>query len=353
LEEGDMKILWNNSAGGNFNSAANWAFAGVPGPADIAAMTLSGTYTVSSDVSNTDLGFTTGAGTTLAITGSSTFTATQGTATGINGGHVVVADGSTLVAGGTINNTNQIVLSAAGHATKFLVLSPLTLKGGGLVSLSADSHNLISAIGGNAVLTNVDNQIAGAGTVNVPLVNETSGIINANVASVPLTIEVVSNGGVLEASNGAELLLESPLRGSGGVIKALSGSKVVIEDAMIDGGTLLTSGTGVISATGSLVQMAGNGGHAVVNSGALHVDALAGLQTQGAFTNSGIISVDTSCERRAYSTTAARSFSGMAPPRCSRALSTTVVRSLSVAQPPARLCFSTVSRTQRRRAASP
>src|SRR5205807_1751958 len=159
-----MKILWNNSAGGNFNSAGNWAFAGVPGPADIAAMTLSGTYTVSSHVSNTVLGFTTGAGATLAITGSSTFTATQGTATGINGGHVIVADGSTLVAGGTINNADQILLSAAGHATKFLVLSPVTLKGGGLVSLSSDSHNLISAIGGNAVLTNVDNQIAGAGT---------------------------------------------------------------------------------------------------------------------------------------------------------------------------------------------
>jgi hypothetical protein len=230
----------------------------------------------------------------LAITGSSTFTATQGTATGINGGHVVVGDGSTLVVGGTINNVNQILLSAAGHATKFLVLSPVTLKGGGLVSLSSDSHNLISAIGGNAVLTNVDNQIAGAGAIQVPLINQSGGIVNAKVASVPLVIEVVSNGGVLEASNGAELLLESPLRGSGGVIKALSGSKVVIEDTMIDGGTLLTSGTGVISATGVLVQVTGSSGHAVVNSGTLHVDAIAGLQTQGAFTNSGTISVDTS-----------------------------------------------------------
>jgi hypothetical protein len=72
-----MKILWNNSAGGNFNSAANWAFASVPGPADIVAMTLSGTYTVSSHVSNTVLGFTTGAGAALAITGSSTFTAAK------------------------------------------------------------------------------------------------------------------------------------------------------------------------------------------------------------------------------------------------------------------------------------
>jgi hypothetical protein len=70
------------------------------------------------------LGFTTGAGVTLAITGSSTFTAAQGTATGINGGHVVVTDGSTLAAGGTINNVNQILLSAAGHATRFLVLRP-------------------------------------------------------------------------------------------------------------------------------------------------------------------------------------------------------------------------------------
>jgi hypothetical protein len=50
----------------------------------------------------------------------------------------------------------------------------------------------------------------------------------------------------------------------------------------------------VISATGVSVEINGGGGHAVVNSGALHVDAIAGLQTQGAFTNSGTISVDTS-----------------------------------------------------------
>jgi len=63
------------------------------------------------------------------------------------------------------------------------------------------------------VLTNVDNQIAGAGAIQVPLINQSGGIINANVASVPLAIEVVINGGVLEASNGAELLVASPLRG--------------------------------------------------------------------------------------------------------------------------------------------
>ena len=50
----------------------------------------------------------------------------------------------------------------------------------------------------------------------------------------------------------------------------------------------------MISATGVSVEINGGGGHAVVNSGALHVDAIAGLQTQGAFTNSGTISVDTS-----------------------------------------------------------
>jgi hypothetical protein len=221
-KEDDMKSLWINSAGGDFNSAANWTPAGVPGPADIAAMTLSGTYTVSSHLSNTVVGITTGAGATLAITGSSTFVAAQGTATGINGGHIVITDGSTLEAGGTINNTNQILLSAAGHATKFFVLSPLTLKGGGLVSLSSDSHNLISGIGAYAALTNVDNQIAGAGAITALVVNETSGTVNANVASASLAVEAIVNRGVLEASNGGELLLESvPLTNSGGVIKAL------------------------------------------------------------------------------------------------------------------------------------
>jgi hypothetical protein len=259
-----MKILWNNSAGGNFNSAANWAFAGVPGTADIAAMTLSGTYTVSSNVRNT-------LASSLAPAPRCNHRQQHvhcypGTATGINGARHRRRRSTLRPA--APSTTTWFFLSAAGHATEFLVMSPLTLKGGGLVSLSGDSHNLISAAGGNAVLTNVDNQIAGAGAIQVPLINQSGGIINANVASVPLAIEVVINGGVLEASNGAELLVASPLRGSGGVIKALSGSKVVLLDAVIDGGTLVTSGTGVISATGVFVEINGGGGHAVVNSSA-------------------------------------------------------------------------------------
>jgi hypothetical protein len=124
------------------------------------------------------------------------------------------------------------------------------------------------------------------------LVNQSSGIINANVASAPLEIDnFVINGGVLEASNGAELLLKTGrLRGSGGVIEALSGSEVVIQGTAIDGGTLVTSGTGVISATAALIN--GSGAHGVVNSGALRVGSGGGLTAAGVFTNSGSISVD-------------------------------------------------------------
>ena len=43
-------ISWNNPAGGNWSTAANWSPASVPGVADDAIITLNGTYTVTQDV---------------------------------------------------------------------------------------------------------------------------------------------------------------------------------------------------------------------------------------------------------------------------------------------------------------
>ena len=99
------------------------------------------------------------------------------------------------------------------------------------------------------------------------------------------------NRGVLEASNGAELVLklQSPVTRFRRRDQGQSGSKVVLLDAVIDGGTLVTSGTGVISAGGVFVELSGGGGHGVVNSGALHVASGTTLRTQGVFNNGGTV----------------------------------------------------------------
>ncbi len=79
---GAATITWSNPAGGNWGTAANWSPATVPGAADVAVITLAGTYTVtlnvSAQVASLTLGGTTGAqtlangGATLTLDGAST-----------------------------------------------------------------------------------------------------------------------------------------------------------------------------------------------------------------------------------------------------------------------------------------
>jgi hypothetical protein len=114
------------------------------------------------------LGINTGSGTTLAITNSSTFIATAGTVLGANRGTIAVSDSATLQIGGTFNNSGEIGLSASGDPTSLLISRDTTLKGGGTVLMTDSSGN---TIGSNTnsypgpMLTNVDNIIAGAGTI--------------------------------------------------------------------------------------------------------------------------------------------------------------------------------------------
>jgi hypothetical protein len=69
---------------GNFASAADWTTFNVPGIADIAKMTVAGTYTVTcnSVTPTTVLGICTGPGTTFEV--DTDFTALEGAATGAN-----------------------------------------------------------------------------------------------------------------------------------------------------------------------------------------------------------------------------------------------------------------------------
>src|SRR4029079_15583936 len=122
---------------------------------DIAVIAATGSpYTVTVSANKTVQGVSLGANATLDITGSSFFTAAEGTATGKNLGIIQVETGSMFTFGGVLNNQNIIALLGTGAL--FSVAGDATLKGGGNFLLSDTSNNQVFGFG---TLTNVDNFI--------------------------------------------------------------------------------------------------------------------------------------------------------------------------------------------------
>jgi hypothetical protein len=124
------------------------------------------------------LGISLGANATLDITNSAIFRAQEGTATGTNLGFIDVEAGSTFTYGGVLNNQNTIQLIGTGAATAgAFLLGDTTLKGGGNFFLSDTVHN---SVRGFDTLTNVDNLIEGAGTIQTDIINKALGTIEAS-----------------------------------------------------------------------------------------------------------------------------------------------------------------------------
>ncbi len=192
-----------------------------------------------------------------------------------------------LIFGTSISNAGKItVTSSTGGSGVFLRAANTTLAGGGTVTLLGCE---IGTTSGTQVLTNQET-IQGAGVIGVNFNNQ--GVIDANGAS-PLNIDIgasnPTNSGTLEASGGGLLQFNQAgiLNNSGGKIQALDGSTVQLGAVTIDGGTLTTTGTGVIHgfANGPIL----NG---VTNSGIYQVQAPSSTTLEGTITNSGTIQVN-------------------------------------------------------------
>ena len=163
-----------------------------------------------------------------------------------------------MVLVGTINNLGSIVVTNTGSTTDIQVNSAVSLEGGGTITLAGTNTNsrLLDATGSDGVLTNVDNTIEGHGNIGVNslmIVNQAQGLIDANSTSGTLTVNPPTgsnlvNMGTMRASGGGTLILTSgDFDNSGGMIQALASSQLSITgSATVDGGTLDTSGDGVI-----------------------------------------------------------------------------------------------------------
>jgi hypothetical protein len=210
-----------------------------------------------------------------------------------NSGSVLIRNGDVLSVSGTINNTSTIDLSAIAALT-FLRCAggPVTLTGAGTVTMSNSSNNRIDATGGGS-LTNVNNTIQGSGNVGVNLMNVTNqSLILANQGT-SLTVDPLAtcdNTGTLRAESGAELVLAAgTYQNVGGLIEALNASTVTLSGATVVGGTLQTSGTGIIQTTS--VETLDGATNTVTTIGSVSIRNGDVLGVSGTLSNTGTVSI--------------------------------------------------------------
>jgi hypothetical protein len=267
--------------------------------------TNGGLLELSGNFTNTGGTITAGAGSTVdmggaSITGGTLSTTGNGviTVTGnknslnslTNSGTLVVNDNSTLTISGTINNTGTIGLESRGNGTYLTISGSATLTGSGVLGMGIGPNYIEGASTGNEVLTN-QSTIEGSGFLgNGFLVLNNQGTIDANTLNETLLVSPssggVTNTGTLEATSGGTLQLIGNYTNTNGKITAATGSIASLNGASITGGTLSTSGSGVIETLsgGSGATLSG-----LTNSGTFNVSDGTTLTLAGAITNTGQI----------------------------------------------------------------
>jgi hypothetical protein len=178
--------------------------------------------------------------------------------------NVQVADKGQLQASGMIGNSGTIGLNSTGDSTSLAFFGPVTLQGGGLVTLSDNVNNSIVAGFNGTTLTNVDNTISGAGVIGQnadgQLTLSNAGTIDAT-GTQPLAINTgkeVTNSGTLEATGGG-LVIKDAVSNSGTIASLGASGMVTIDNSITNTATATVSA----AVSGALVNLVGgsiNGG---------------------------------------------------------------------------------------------
>ncbi|HRQ76949.1 MAG TPA: hypothetical protein PK098_13630, partial [Phycisphaerales bacterium] len=211
----------------------------------------------------------------------------------LNTGLLRVPNNRNLQLQGTIENTGTIELSSAGNTTYiFPVGGPVSLTGGGTLKLSNHVQNWIYRGDALGSLINVDNIIRGGGKLGWS--GAAMDVLNQHliIADVPATLELspgtatFTNDGTYRAQDGGTLQLNAgAYNNADGLIEAQTGSFVALDgNAIITGGELATSGSGVIQVTSNTPRLVN-----VLNTGLLRVPNNRNLQLQGTIENTGTI----------------------------------------------------------------
>ena len=222
----------------------------------------------------------------------------------------IIFDGASGLIGGTVTNNGTITLGSIGAQTALFVDGNVVLEGTGSVVLSDSASNVIEST--NRVDSVLDNwqTISGAGSIAVvptggtsaalTFHNDATGIVNATGANGLGFVThdffpgLVINEGLMEASGVGGLFLDAVTIVNNGMIEANNGSHIDL-DAVISGGTLSTTGSGVIrsiSSSGIVFPMLdGSSNGPLTNLGRIEVNAGNRLTIAGTIKNDGTISV--------------------------------------------------------------
>jgi hypothetical protein len=189
--------------------------------------------------------------------------------------------GTTLtVGGGTISNAGLMVITGGSNANTILALNAsTTLSGGGKVTLAYNGNGagagyIEQGVSG-VTLTNVDNTIDGTGIIGngaLTLINQKNGTIDADVSGAGLTLNGsggMTNAGLLEATGGGILAINTGVNDAGGTITA-NGGTVEVVNADIQGGTLNTLNSGTLETVGSSILDGKTNGALILTKGSTY-----------------------------------------------------------------------------------
>ena len=212
-----------------------------------------------------------------------------------NGGTFNIPDNTRLRLFNGFFNNGTLNMNSGGNNTELRIGTDLTISGTGTISTSNSQQNRVFGVIGTERLTIANGYtVQGAmqfGANQMKFTN--NGTINANL-SAGLTIDPTDavgdaiNNGTLQASNGANLsLLFGNYSNANGVIQALNNSVVTLfNSALIDGGIITTSGTGIVQ-TGNDSSLQN-----VTNDGTFNIPDNTRLRLFGTFTNNGSLNLN-------------------------------------------------------------
>jgi hypothetical protein len=220
--------------------------------------------------------------------------------------HSTVADDNSeyLYLDGSVVNHGTIALDSVGNGTDLWIQSPtVTLSGGGTVAMSDNGNNEIITPGAADTLVNVDNTIAGSGSIGnnggLSVDNQAAGIIDSSgVSGLALNIGASSftNEGLIEDTNtgGIRIYSNTDIVNAGTIAALGAGSSIDLVNADLIGGTLEATGGGVIQSVniGTLDGSTATGAITITSNSQIADDNDEYLYLAGSIVNGGTIALN-------------------------------------------------------------
>lgn len=260
---------WNGGTG--TWSSTNWSN-GVPNSTGLDVF-LDGGKTGTASVVNVDGSYSVGR---LTVDAGDTVTINSAASAGVGGERGLFFSPGAFAGAGTLVNNGLITLNATGAYTgvsnQLVNLradgTSLSLTGTGTVQMTDSTNNRIL---GDSLSFGAGQTVRGGGQIFATTVTN-AGLLDGTGATYGIVLSPtnLTNTGTLRASSGGLLTLNGgTTNNAGGTISALAGSVVVLTNqAVVTGGTLSTTGTGVIRAQSVTLDGVTNMGTVAINAGA-------------------------------------------------------------------------------------